>query len=432
MKATELSVDEAAALLRPTDTLGLGLGPANPHALLYALSRRDDFVDLTIGGALLLGLFEVLLKPGVHYRCGFYGPVERLYKAQGADIQLIPAGFRQFAPVLKGFAPRVMAAQAAPPDADGNCSLSLHYGATRSELLRAGGDPDRLLILELNDRLPTTTALHGWDNTIPLSHADVIVRSDEPLVALPEVAVDDVDRRIAEHAVSFIADRATLQTGIGAIPSMVAARLAERAGGGYGVHSEMFTDGLMALHLAGKVDNAHKGQFDGVSVTTFSLGSDELYRWLDHNEQVAFAPVSLVNDPSVIKNNDTFVSINGAIMVDLYGQVVADSVDGRQISGVGGHEDFVAGAEFELEDRSLICLRSTIELHGELRSRIVETLPAGSVVATPRHHTGTIVTEFGSADLRGLTVRERASALAAIAHPSFRDALASAARRFDA
>ena len=422
---------QAAALIAPVDSIGFGLGPANPHALLRALSARDDFEDLTLGGALLLGLFDVVAKPGVHYRCGFYGPAERLYKAQGADIELVPAGFRQFATVLDRFSPHVMAAVATPPDAQGRCNLALHYGATRRELLAAGRDPGRLLVLELNAALPRTTALEGWDNTIPIDLVDVVIESDEPLVELPEPAVTDADERIAEHALGFVVDRATLQTGIGAIPSMVAKRLAERAGGGYGVHSEMFTDGLMALHLAGKVTNEHKGQFDLVSVTTFALGSGALYRWLDANPAVAFGPVSVVNDPSVIQRNERFISINGAIMVDLYGQVVADAVDGRQISGVGGHEDFVAGAEFDVDDRSLICLRSTVEHDGERHSRIVPALPAGSIVSTPRHHTGTVVTEFGAADLYGLTVKERARALAAIAHPEFRDALELAARSLD-
>jgi len=139
-----------------------------------------------------------------------------------------------------------------------------------------------------------------------------------------------------------------------------------------------------------------------------------------------------VNDPAVIQRNRRFVSINGAIQLDLYGQVVADAVGGRQISGVGGHEDFVAGADLETEDRSLVCLRATVEVDGQVRSRIVPALPEGSVVSTPRHHTATVVTEFGVADLRGLTVRERASALAGIAHPEFRDELARAAARLDA
>jgi acyl-CoA hydrolase len=208
---------------------------------------------------------------------------------------------------------------------------------------------------------------------------------------------------------------------------MVATKLAEGPGGGYGVHSEMFTDGLMRLHQAGKVTNDAKRLFNGVSITTFALGSAELYAWLDDNEEVAFVPVQVVNDPTVIAQNHAFVSINGALSVDLYGQVVADNIDGRQISGVGGHEDFVAGAEMRLDDHSLICLRSTAVSNGVTRSRIVPTLPEGSVVSTPRHHTGVVITEWGSADLSGRTVRERAAALSDIAHPDFRDGLRSVA-----
>ena len=139
----------------------------------------------------------------------------------------------------------------------------------------------------------------------------------------------------------------------------------------------------MQLHLAGKVTNDAKSLFNGVSITTFALGSAELYRWLDGNDQVAFVPVQVVNDPTVIARNRPFVSVNGALSVDLYGQVVADSIDGKQISGVGGHEDFVAGAELRLDDHSLICLRSTAVVNGETRSRIVPVLPEGSVVSTP-------------------------------------------------
>jgi acyl-CoA hydrolase len=179
----------------------------------------------------------------------------------------------------------------------------------------------------------------------------------------------------------------------------------------------------MRLHQAGKVTNAAKGVFDGVSVTTFALGSADLYRWLDRNREVAFLPVDVVNDPTVIGHNAKFVSINGALSVDLHGQIVADHIDGRQISGVGGHEDFVAGAELHLDAFSLVCLRSTASVDGQLRSRIVGRLPEGSVVSTPRHHTNVVVTEFGVAELAGLTVAERAAALVEIAHPDFREAL---------
>ncbi len=135
---------------------------------------------------------------------------------------------------------------------------------------------------------------------------------------------------------------------------------------------------------------------------------------------MAFLPVETVNDPTVIAQNANLVSINGALSVDLYGQVVADSIEGRQISGVGGHEDFVAGAELHLDAHSLICLRSTVQRDGALVSRIAGLLPEGGVVSTPRHHTGVVITEYGAAELAGLTVSERAHALAEIAHPDFR------------
>jgi acyl-CoA hydrolase len=422
---------EAVSLVRRRDAIGFGLGPANPDAFLTALGERDDWEELQLGGALLLGLYQVLSKPGVRYRCGFFGPVERLFLAQGADIELVPGGFRQFAPILARFAPRIMAVQAAPADAAGNVNLSLHYGATRDELLAAGRDPERLLVVEVNPRLPRTASRAPHRNDLPLELVDVLIESDGPPFALEEPPATAADREIAEHALAFVADGATLQTGIGGIPNIVATLLAEGSGGDYGIHSEMFTNGLMRLHRAGKVSNARKGQFDGVSVTTFALGSPDLYHWLDGNAEVAFLPVDVVNDPTVIGANHQLVSINGALSIDLYGQVVADNIGGRQVSGVGGHEDFMAGADLHVDAHSLVCMHSTATVGGQVRSRIVPLLPEGSVVSTPRHHTNVVVTEFGAAELAGLTVRERAAALAEIAHPDFRDVLRAAAATLD-
>lgn len=419
--------EEAASLIRTTDAVGFGLGPANPDAFLTALGGRDDWIDLTFGGALLLGFYPVLSHPNVTYRCGFFGPAERMLLAGGANIELVPGGFRQFAPILRRYNPRVMTVLAAPPE-DGRVNLSLHLGATYDELLLAGRDPDRLLVVEVNPAMPRTCSLApDFTNTLPLDIVDVVVEASGAPFTLPQPPPDDIDESIAEVARSFITDGATLQIGIGAVPNMVATKLADGPGGGYGVHSEMFTDGLMRLHEAGKVTNDAKRLFNGVSITTFALGSAELYTWLDGNADVAFVPVQVVNDPTVIAQNHAFVSINGALSVDLYGQVVADNIDGRQISGVGGHEDFVAGAEMRIDDHSLICLRSTAVSNGVTRSRIVSVLPEGSVVSTPRHHTGVVITEYGSADLSGCTVRERAAALAEIAHPDFREELRAAA-----
>jgi acyl-CoA hydrolase len=191
----------------------------------------------------------------------------------------------------------------------------------------------------------------------------------------------------------------------------------------------MFTDGCMKLHRAGKISNARKGQYDGVSVTTFAFGSPELYEWLDGNSDVAFLPVEIVNSPEVIGANSDMISINGALAVDIHGQVVADTISGDQFSGIGGAEDFVAGAGLELSDRSLICLPSTFSKDDGLQSRIVPSFGPGAVITTPRHQVDVIVTEYGVAELEGKTVRERGEALAAIAHPQFRDELLAAAER---
>lgn len=412
---------EAAARLRSTDSLGVPLGPGQPAAFLHALGERDDWVDLTVGGALLIDLYQVFLHPGVHHQSGFFGPAERFLIASGADIAFVPADFRRFAPVLERTQPRVMATVATPPDADGWCSLSLHAGATIGELQRAGADGDRDLVVEINPKMPRTLGLGPeHPHALHVDQIDVLVESDRDPFLIADADPGPADLAIAEHVRPFVVDGATLQTGIGSIPSGVVGRLADGDGGDYGIHSEMFTTGLMRLHQAGKVTNARKGTFDGVSVTTFAAGTAELYAWLDGNPDVRFLPVDVVNSPEAIAANRNMVTVNGALVVDLYGQVVADTIDGKQFSGIGGHEDFVAASGLELEDRSLICLRSTATVDGAEVSRIVPRLPAGWIVTTPRHQVDVVVTEHGVAELRGRTVRERALALAAIADPSAR------------
>ena len=429
MAAESLSPADAAARLRPTDTLGLPLGPGQPPALLAALGERDDWEELRIGGALMLAWSDAYKHPNVHILSGFWGPLERALRDQGANISFVPADFRRFAPLLEQQRPRVMATVAAPPDEEGWCSLSLHAGGTYAELSRAGADPDRLLVVEVSGNYPRTRGLPpAHRHAVHVDEADVLVESDAEPFALPPPDPGEIDEAIAAHARRFIPDGATLQTGIGGIPSALVARLAEGDGGDYGVHSEMFTDGLMALHEAGKVTN-RKGQFDGVSVATFAGGSKELYGWLDRNDQVAFLPVEVVNSPDVIGRNRMMVTINGALTVDIHGQVIADTIAGTQYSGIGGHEDFIAGPALALEDRALLCLPSTVNIDGELRSRIVPYFDAGAVVTTPRHQVDVLVTEHGAAELQGLTVHQRGRALAEIAHPDFRDELREAAER---
>ncbi|BBX19793.1 putative 4-hydroxybutyrate CoA-transferase AbfT [Mycolicibacterium duvalii] len=423
----ELSADAAAARLDTSDSLGMPLGPGQPPAFLRALGERTDWTDLRVYGALLAVGTELFGRPGVHYLSGFYGPLERALRETGAGIDFVPADFRRFGPLMEQQAPRVLTTVATPPDADGWCSLSLHAGGTVTELRRAGADPDRLLIVEASEAFPVTFGHGEHRHALHVDEIDILVRSTDPPLALPTPPPTDTDTAIARHALGFIPHGATLQTGIGSIPSQIAALLADGDGGDYGLHSEMFTDGCMQLHRAGKVTNAAKGRFDGVSVTTFALGSDELYAWLNGNRDVAFLPVEIVNSPEVIGANHKMISINGALAVDINGQVVADSIGGDQFSGIGGAEDFVAGAGLELTDRSLICLPSTFEKDGRLQSRIVPRFGAGAIITTPRHHVDVIVTEYGAAELEGRTVRQRGRALASIAHPLFRDELLAAA-----
>jgi acyl-CoA hydrolase len=379
-------------------------------------------------GALLVDLFPLFTKPNVHYRSGFFGPAERFLLASGADVQFIPADFRRFAPVAEQFAGRVVTTLAAPPDDAGMMSLSLHSGAAYEELKRAGADPDRMLIVEINGNCPRTVGLPPFPHALHVDEADLIVESDRPMFVLADAPTSDVERTIAQRASAYVLDGSTLQTGIGGIPSAIAGMLADGPHGDYGVHSEMFTTGLMKLHKAGKVTNRHKGTFEGYSITTFAAGSAELNEWLDGNEEVRFLPVSVVNAPHVIASNRNMVTINGALSIDLFGQIVADTIAGKQYSGIGGHEDFAAASGFELEDRALLCLPSTLTLGGQVTSRIVPTHAAGSLITTPRHQLDVVISEHGVAEVRGCTVRERAHALVEIAHPDFRDQLREQAR----
>lgn len=422
-----LTLSDAVAAVRSSDSLAVPLGPGVPGGFMHALAERTDFVDLQIFGALMPDLYAVLTQPGVHYRSGFFGPAERFLRDSGASIDFVPADFRRFEPILESLAPRIVATAAAPA-VDGWVSLSLHAGATVDEIHRAAADPDRLLIVEVSEKFPRTFGVlpqHG--HRIHVDDIDILIETDRDPLNLADAPPTDAELVIAQNALTFIRSGCTLQTGIGAIPNQIASFLAQSDLGDFGIHSEMFTSGLMRLHQAGKVSNNKRSDFDGFSPTTFAAGIPELYTWLHNNEDVRFLPVKIVNSPDIISRNRDMVTINGALAVDLSGQVMADSINGKQFSGVGGHEDFVAGPGLNLAGRSLICLPATSMVNGVMTTRILPQFPAGSVVSTPRHQVDVIVTEFGIAELEGHTIRERARALAAVSHPDFRDELLAAA-----
>lgn len=418
-------------MLDPIDRLGIPLGPGQPISLLRALGQRNDWRDLNVFGALLVELFPLFARNGVRLRSGFFGPAERALRAAGHDVTFVPADFRRFAEIVHRFQPRVVATAAAPPDSKGRFSLSLHAGATVAELMSASRDPARLLMVESSPAYPRTLGLPpDHPHWISLDDVDVWIEGDAMPVEMSDVPVGEIESSIAAHVESFIDPGSTLQTGIGGIPNAVVGLLANGSGGDYGVHSEMFTTSLMHLHQAGKVSN-RKGIFDGMSIATFAMGSRALYDWLDGGDLVRFLPVDVVNDPAVIAQNRKMISINGALTVDLFGQVVADTIGERQHSGIGGHEDFLAGAGRAVSGRSLICLPSMARLEGGNRSRIVAKLDPGAIVTSPRHQVDVIVSEYGVAELAGRTVGERARALVEIAHPDVRDALREAAREIE-
>lgn len=421
-----LTPQEASQLIRARDALAVPLGPGQPAGFLHALGEEDRFEELVVSTALLTDLFAVFNRSGVRLLTGFYGPAERFLRASGADVHFVPADFRRFGVILQRETPRVMATAAAPPDENGRMSLSLHAGATTEALLACGRDPNRLLIVEVSPRFPRTLGLPPeFPHALHVDDVDVIVEVDREPFTMEDAPPTETDAAIAEHVARYVSNGCTIQTGIGGVPSLVVGRLAEGDGGDYGIHSEMFTTGLMKLHQAGKVSN-RKGRNDGISVCTFAAGSRELYDWLDGQEDVRFLPVDQVNDPGLIGGNRKMISINGALAVDLSGQVSADTLGGGQFSGIGGHEDFVEGTGQSLENRSLVCLPSTATHNGVRISRISPVLGPDMLVTTPRHQVDVIITEFGAAELLGRTTEERAEALIAIAHPDFRDELQEA------
>jgi acyl-CoA hydrolase len=423
------TIREAVGLIRPIDTLAAPIATGQPSAFLAALGERDDWQDLLIFSGLLIDVYPVLLKPGVRLISGFYGPIERMMKTAGANIDYLPADFLGWERYAKLAKPRVVVSALAPLGERGFLSFGLHSGATYEAFREAARDPERLAIGEIVRDMPTVFGLGSYGaNCIHISDLDCVIESDRSVFELPPQEVTDEDKTIAHYVEELIEDGSTLQIGIGGVTNTIAQLLASGNKGDFGIHTEMMVDGIMHLHKADKVTN-HKGIHDGFSVATFAAGSRDLYRWMHRNPEVRMLPVAQVNDPAIIRQNRRMVSINGALAVDLFGQIMADTLGTRQYSGVGGHELFVAGAHSSHEGKSIICMRSTATVEGKTVSTIVAQLPCGTPVTTPRHHVQYVVTEHGVANLGMLPARARARALIEIAHPDFRDELRAQAEQ---
>ena len=306
-----------------------------------------------------------------------------------------------------------------PPDEHGFCSLGIEVGLTKTPAESA-----RMIIAEVNDRMPRTLG----DSFIHVSRLTHIVPVSYPPLELHQGDGSEEERRIAQFCASLIEDGSTLQMGIGGVPDAVLTLLGDRRD--LGIHSEMFSDGVIDLVERGVINGARKTLHPGKIIAGFLMGTRRLYDFVDNNPMVELHPTEYINDPFRIAQNDRMVAINSAIEVDLTGQVCADSIGPRIYSGVGGQMDFVYGASRSKGGKPIIALPSTATVKGQLVSRIVAMLKPGAGVVTTRNHVHYVVTEHGIADLYGKSLRQRARVLINVAHSQFREELEKTAREF--
>ena len=299
--------------------------------------------------------------------------------------------------------------QLSPPDEDGNLSFGVSVDYTMQAAKSA-----KTVIAEVNKQMPRTNG-----SQIHISEIDFVIETDRPLVEIPLPKITSVEEKIGRNVASLVPDRANLQLGIGAIPDAVLQFLKEKKD--LGIHSEMFSDGVVDLYEKGIITNKYNNLNPGKFTATFLMGTKRLYNFVDKNPDVLMLPVDYTNNIMVAGKVNNLISINSAIQVDLFGQVCADTLGYQQYSGVGGQVDFVRASSISTGGKSIIAFPSTNKQ--KTITRIVPTLNEGACVTTSRNDVHYIVTEYGIADLRGKTVQQRAKALIEIAHPNFRTQL---------
>lgn len=412
------NAEAAVAGIGPGSTVFIGGNAATPRVLCKALAASAP-ERLVVAHVLLIGEdpFADLVRAGqVRHRSFFVGPADRpAITSGGADF--VPCHLSDIPRMLREGRPRLDAAllSVAPPDRHGFLSLGVEVLASL-----AAAESARQVIVQVNPRMPR---VHG-NAAIHVSDVHAIVEAEEELATLEPCAPTAEERAIAGHIAPLIPEGATLQLGIGGVPDAVIGLLGGRDD--LGVHSEMISDGVMRAVEAGTVTGRFKTRHRRKVVTTFALGSRVLYDWLHENGGVEAHPADHTNDLLVASGHDRLVSINGAISVDLGGQVNSDSIGRRIFSGVGGQLDFVRAAHRSRGGVSFLALPSTAK--GGTVSRIVVSLAEGAGVVTPRADVRFVVTEHGVADLWGRSLAERAEALIAVADPRFQDTLRAATR----
>ncbi|HEX6887766.1 MAG TPA: acetyl-CoA hydrolase/transferase C-terminal domain-containing protein [Candidatus Nanopelagicales bacterium] len=411
--------EQAVSVVRDGDTIVLPIGAGEAPALLHALSeRRHGLRDVAVFQLLPLaraGYFDPETTEHVRHTTAFLSGTSRPGAAAGW-IDVTPAHFSELPELFRrGLLPcDVVFARASAMDEHGYFSLGLATDYTLAAIQQA-----RSVVLEVNPQVPYCFG----HNHVHVSQLAALVESSDPIVELPHPAIGPVEQAIAAHVADLIPDGATLQIGIGAIPDAVVQQLSDK--NDLGVHTEMFGDGILALLDAGVITNKRKNLRPGLMYATFALGSKHLYEYMDRNPALEMHPVDITNDPFLAGENDLLHSINGTLAVDLLGQCGSESLGTLPYSGTGGQVDFVRAANRSKGGKAIMVVPSTAR--GGTVSRIVPTLPEGTHVTTGKNDVNYVVTEYGVAQLRGRSARERARALIAVAHPDFRDELTEAA-----
>jgi 4-hydroxybutyrate CoA-transferase len=411
----KVTLADAVGRLRPGMKVLLPAGCGDPAALVAEVLRQADrLAPLTLMGGLRLDDYP-FAAPAYAGRLRFatwhHSPKLTAAQARG-DVDFVPVRYFDTVSVFgKGgaWAPDAVIVHCSPPDRSGYASLGVSVSYSLAAARRAP-----LVIAQMNPRMPRTLG----NAFLHRSQIDCWAEAEHQLAAYPPTPVGDVERRIGEGVAGLVADGSTVQVGVGSIPQAVMEALAGKRD--LGVHS-LLVDHMLPLIESGVINNTrkrlHRGRMDVGEI----MGTERLFRWAHENPMVNMEPSDIVHDPQVVGTLGDFVSINSALEVDLLGQVNAESVDGRQVTGIGGQFDFVLGARQATGGRSVIALPSTGR-QGSI-SRIVARLPAGARVTTPRFIADYVVTEWGTAALRGQSDAGRARALRLVAHPAFRESL---------
>lgn len=397
-----------------------------PALLDAALAkRRDELTDVKIRGNLIFSPIQTVecdpTREHFLYNSWHCSGYERKLCDKGL-CNYIPMIFRNVVPYYRHFLTVNVAMMCVTPmDQHGYFNLSCAAGIARGILEKAD-----IVILEVNEHLPRI--LGGFDESIHIDEVDYVVEGEHPpLPQFPIAHPTEEDIKIADLIVPHIVDGATLQLGIGGMPNVVGARLAESDLKDLGMHTELCGDAYYELYKAGKLTNKRKSLQRGKGVTGIVFGSQDLYEWVDQNPGVVVEPLEYVNAPETIARHENMISINNCIAVDLYGQICAESAGLRHISGTGGQLDYLTGAAMSAGGKAFICMTSSfVDKAGVRRSRVLPHFN-GDIVTDPRSQAYYIVTEYGAVNLAGRSTWERAEMLVSIAHPDFRDSLIAAA-----